>query len=140
MAVTPDSELQEIRSLVSNELSATELTDTTIKQSVYLGLAEAKILERVGKTEATFATLTLLEQFKAKVSIKYETAALIIPAVQNILSQQVLDRITRLEEHDWQEKVKAYNDIVDKQTPPPSGTTTRGSIGINIEQTTSRVC
>ena len=140
MAVLAGADFDDVRELVADGMTAAELSDEQIGRDIWLGIAEAEVLGRLGMTEAEFKALPADQQFKGKVAIKYTTAAIILPSRDALVSQSTLDRVIRLEEKPWQDKAKEYLSVANEHVPPTVGTesggTASGVVGVvTIEET-----
>ena len=126
--------LEQIRQLLDIGLTSDDLPNSVVTNLVYLRKAEFQVYESTGLTDTTYDTkvggLTptpaqriIAERYR--ISVMYRTAALLVPALPDVVEQSTLRLRTRYVEIDWQEKIALFirladdiieDEIIDAQT------------------------
>ena len=100
--------LADVRSLVWISIDSTDLPDETMLRSVYLRSAELETIERLGLTSTEYRQkLQTDPDFRERVTIAIQRreAAKIIPALPQIISQQIFDARVGYAQINWEEKI-----------------------------------
>ena len=96
--------LNQIRQLLNIGLTSDDLPDSVISSLVYLRAAEFEVYESIRLTDTTYDTMIgglmptpaqriLAERYR--IAVMYRTAALLIPALPDIIEQAILRERTR---------------------------------------------
>lgn len=126
---------------ILDPISATELPDDVIEDQIYLDSAESEVLRDTGLSVSDVNAATGERQKALQTLLIIKTVQLLLPQFIQITDQRVLDRATKYQSSDWTEKEEQLQNryqttlIIINPTP----TTVKGSIGINIAQTASRL-
>ena len=126
--------LSQIRDLIGVSYKEEDIPDNIIKQDIYLRQAEFLVYEKVNEEirknsgintlyrglsqldDATYdaqqSNLIFIE--KHRIAVMYRTAALMIPALPQILQDFILRNEYRYAEIDWQEKILEYENKADE--------------------------
>ena len=115
--------VDDIRSLVWISLTKSDLPDSIILKPVYLRSAELDIAQLIGSGyDQQLQNATNRE--KIAIAVQMKTAAKIIPALPQIIEEQVLRERYEFATVDWQERVnlleKNVTDSINPITPDPS--------------------
>ena len=123
--------LDQIRQLLDVGLTSTELPNAVVRSSVYLRKAELEVYQSTNLTDATYDSTIASMPLKAeqyRISTMYRTAALLIPALPDIVEQSTLRLRTRYTEIDWEKKralfLQLSDDIIEDDIVDPQITAT----------------
>ena len=127
--------LNQIRQLLDVGITSTELPNAVIYSSVYLRKGELEVYESTGITsDADYDTkaaagpnpTAFAERYR--IATMYRTAALLVPALPDIVEQSTLRLRTRYTEIDWEKKIalllKLADDIIEDDIVDPQITAT----------------
>lgn len=143
-----EEHMTSVRRLASSDLisalTSEQLPTTLIQDTVYLGASEIQLLADLSLTvDGVNAIMSGSDDIK-KLNVQYMLIVGIVikmlPQIIQIVSERTDEVTIRSEEIDWQKKEiflrNEYNSTITKIAP---GTTTvKGTIGINVAQTSSR--
>ena len=108
------SALDQIRQLLDVGLTSTQLPNAVIYSSVYLRKGEREVYESTGESDSTYNRLSPDKKENFRIATMYRTAALLVPALPDIVEQSTLRLRTRYVEIDWQEKIALFLKLADE--------------------------
>lgn len=122
--------LNQIRTLIWTNLTSEDLPDSTISEDVYLGLAESETLGSLSLTTSQYDTKAASDSTfatRSRVSVMYRAAAYLLPAVPQLLREEINSEYQQFAQVDWQERqtffLKVAGDSIENDVPDDSGTT-----------------
>ena len=128
--------MEQIRNLLRIGITSEDLPDSTIREYAFLRAAELATYEKTQKTEAAFDTESLTDtalRDRFRISTMYRTAALLVPALPDIVREEFLSELRQYVQMDWEQKINFYNtqadDVVKDDIPAGAGVSSVGSVG-----------
>ena len=116
--------IEQVRKLIWTSLTATDLPDAVIRENVYLGLAEIETLKSLGLTTAQYNTKADADAafaLRARISTVYRTAAYLLPAVPQLLREEIESEYQQFAQVDLKEKqtffLNAAGDSIKEDVP-----------------------
>ena len=116
--------IEQIRNILRIGLTQADLPDSTIRENAFLRKAELAVYEKTTKTEAAFDTesatdIALRDRFR--IATMYRTAALLVPALPDIVREQFQSELNQYVQMDWEQKIaffiKQADDAVEEDIP-----------------------
>ena len=122
--------LSDIRDQVAVGLTTQDLPDSVIEKNVFLRAAELEVIQRI--TAAQYDAKLAIQSSRERITIAIQkrTAALIIPALPQIVENSALQERVRFLEVDWQARIELLQQEADDIIKPdvPEDTAVGGSI------------
>ena len=122
--------LSDIRDQVAVGLTTQDLPDSVIEKNVFLRAAELEVIQRI--TAAQYDAKLAIQSSRERITIAIQkrTAALIIPALPQIVENSALQERVRFLEIDWQARIELLQQEADDIIKPdiPDATAVGGSI------------
>ena len=127
--------LQQIRDILRIGVTAEDLPDETISDLVFLRKAELDVYDRTGISEATYDTRAAADtalRDRFRISTMYRTAALLVPALPDIVRESFQSELRQYVQMDWEQKINFFltqaDDAIEEDIPD-SDQGTLGRIG-----------
>ena len=116
--------LDEIRKLIWVNLTEQDVPDSVILQNVYLGLADSEVLNSLGLTTAQYNTKVASDeafQRRSRIAVAYRTAAYLLPAVPQLLREEIQQEYKQFAQVDWKERqtffLRLSGESIEDDTP-----------------------
>ena len=133
--------LDEIRTLIWTNLTEENVSNTIIRRQVYLGLAEIEVLDSLGLTSAQYNTKAASDeafQRRARIAVAYRTAAYLLPAVPQLLREEIQQEYKQFAQVDWKERQTLFlslsGETIEDDVPVVS--TVLGKAGLSYNRVT----
>jgi len=137
------SYLSQIRNILRIGLTSEDLPDATIQEAAFLRRAELAVYEKTGLTDQTYDAISdPLKQERLRIAVLYRTAALLVPALPEIVRESFLGELQQFAQIDWEQKIAFFNsqadDAIEQDTPVQ--TSSIGSVGSSYTRFTFEQC
>ena len=133
--------MSQIRSLLNIGVSSEDLPDSVIRELVFLRKAELQVYDQTKKTEATYDTEVLTDtamRDRFRIATMYRTAALLVPAIPDIIREQFLRESTQYVEMKAEEKINIFlnnaKDAIEVDLPVGTSTSNVGELGVRYDR------
>ena len=125
--------LKQIRNLIWTNLSSTDLPDDTISEDVYLVHAENEVLDSLDLTTSQYNTKAAADSAfaqRVRIAVMYRTAGYLLPAVPQLLREELNREYSQYADVDWKERQTLYFNFSDNSIKDdiPSTATRAGDI------------
>ena len=140
--------LEQIRNILRIGLTQDDLPDATIEELVFLRRAELTTYEKTGKTEAQYDSETAMNTAAAqalrdrfRISVMYRTAALLVPALPDIVRESFQSELRQYVQMDWEQKINFFlsqsDDAIEEDLPTTADVSSVGSVGSSYTRYTA---
>ena len=105
--------LEQIRNILRIGITAEDLPDSTIEERVFLRRAELAVFAQTKTSEADYDALPSNPENDAKrerfqIAAMYRTAALLVPALPDIVREQFQSELRQYVQMDWEQKINFF--------------------------------
>jgi len=136
--------MQQIRNLLRIGMDAADLPDATIRQLSYLRKAEFSVYEETKKTEAQYDTAIMNDpamRDRFRIAAMYHTAALLVPALPDIVREEFQQEYRQYVQMDGDEKIalflNAAKDAIQEEITATASISNVGELGTSYTRYTA---
>ena len=127
--------MNQIRNILRIGIEQEDLPDSTILEEVFVRRAELAVYAQTNTTESQFNALAADDPKRERLRIAtlYRTAALLVPALPDIVREQFQSELRQYVQMDWEKKINFFisqaDDAIQPDLPPSAQVSSVGSVG-----------
>ena len=128
--------MTQIRNILRIGVTAEDLPDATIRELAFLRKAELAVYEQTGRTDATYDAAAQSDsalQDRFRIAVMYRTAALLLPALPDIVRESFQSELRQYVQIDFDTKINFFltqaTDAIEEDLTTEADVGSVGSLG-----------
>ena len=136
--------IEQIRNILRIGVTREDLSDSTIRELAFLRKAELAVYEKTSQTEAQYDTASASDpalRDRFRIAVMYRTAALLVPALPDIVRESFQSELRQYVQMDWEQKINFFisqsDDAIEEDIPEGAVISSVGSVGTSYRRYTA---